>query len=100
MVKGCKGHLPEQLHLNLLTQLQAILPENYQAIFLGDGEFDGVQLQEALQSLDLDYVCRTAKISGIVQAIRAPYQKLISVRTSRVPIDELGVTCRIIMYSI
>lgn len=61
VVKGCKGHLPEQLHLDLLTQLQAILPENYQAIFLGDGEFDGVQLQEALQSLGLHYVCRTAK---------------------------------------
>lgn len=61
VVKGCKGHLPEQLHLDLLTQLQALLPENYQAIFLGDGEFDGVQLQEALRSLGLDYVCRTAK---------------------------------------
>jgi len=61
VVKGCKGHLPEQLHLDLLTQLQAVLPENYQAIFLGDGEFDGVQLQEALQSLGLQYVCRTAK---------------------------------------
>jgi hypothetical protein len=61
VVKGCKGHLPEQLHLDLLTQLQAVLPENYQAIFLGDGEFDGVQLQDTLQSLDLQYVCRTAK---------------------------------------
>jgi hypothetical protein len=61
VVKGCKGHLPEQLHLDLLTQLQAVMPENYQAIFLGDGEFDGVQLQEVLQSLGLHYVCRTAK---------------------------------------
>ena len=61
VVKGCKGHLSEQLHLDLLRQLQAILPENSQAIFLGDGEFDGIQLQEALQSLGLQYVCRTAK---------------------------------------
>ena len=61
VVKGCKGHLPEQLHLDLLTQLQAILPKNCQAIFLGDGEFDGIQLQEALKSLGLQYVCRTAK---------------------------------------
>ena len=87
MVKGCKGRLPEQLHLDLLTQLQAILPENYQAIFLGDGEFDGVLLQEALQSLGLDYVCRTAKLIGIIQVIRPPYIKLISIPTSRVPID-------------
>lgn len=61
VVTGSKGHLPEDLHLKLLSKLQAILPENCQAIFLGDGEFDGVQLQEALQSLHMDYVCRTAK---------------------------------------
>jgi hypothetical protein len=61
VVKGCKGHLPERLHLELLSQLQAILPENCQAIFLGDGEFDGIDLQAALQSLGLSYVCRTAK---------------------------------------
>lgn len=61
VVEGSKGHLPEDLHLKLLSHLQAILPENCQAIFLGDGEFDGVQLQQALQSLHMDYVCRTAK---------------------------------------
>jgi hypothetical protein len=61
VVKGCKGHLPEGLHLTLLSQLQAILPENAQAIFLGDGEFDGIELQAALQALNFRYVCRTAK---------------------------------------
>jgi hypothetical protein len=61
VVEGCKGHLPERLRLDLLSQLQAILPENCQAIFLGDGEFDGIKLQAALQALDLRYVCRTAK---------------------------------------
>jgi hypothetical protein len=61
VVKGCKGHLPERLHLDLLSQLQTLLPENCQAVFLGDGEFDGIELQAALQSLDLRYVCRTAK---------------------------------------
>jgi len=61
VVTGCKGHLPERLHLDLLSQLQAILPPNCQAIFLGDGEFDGIELQAALRSLELRYVCRTAK---------------------------------------
>ena len=61
VVKGCKGHLPERLHLDLLSQLQTILPENCQAVFLGDGEFDGIELQAALQSLGLRYVSRTAK---------------------------------------
>lgn len=60
-VKGKKGHLPENLHLELLGQLQPILPDDYQAIFLGDGEFDGIQLQAALETLGWSYVCRTAK---------------------------------------
>jgi DDE family transposase len=41
--------------------LQLVLPEDFQAVFLGDGEFDGVKLQAALQSLNWTYVCRTAK---------------------------------------
>jgi hypothetical protein len=61
VVKGRKGHLSEQVHLDLLSQLAAILPENCQAIFLGDGEFDGIELQAALQALNFRYVCRTAK---------------------------------------
>jgi len=67
VVEGCKGHLPECVHLDLLSQLQAILPQNCQAIFLGDGEFDGIQLQSALQALGLRYVCRTAKNAQLYQ---------------------------------
>lgn len=61
VVKGRKGHLPEQVHLDLLNQLHAILPEQCKMIFLGDGEFDGIELQAALQSKGWRYVCRTAK---------------------------------------
>jgi hypothetical protein len=61
VVKGSKGHLPEQIHLKLLNQLQAILPNNCNKIFLGDGEFDGIGLQAALQIKGWRYVCRTAK---------------------------------------
>jgi hypothetical protein len=61
VVKGCKGHLPEHVHLELLGQLQDILPPNAQTIFLGDGEFDGIELQAALQTMEMRYVCRTAK---------------------------------------
>ncbi|MHC1733441.1 MAG: hypothetical protein AB9888_15595 [Bacteroidales bacterium] len=46
--KGRKGHLSEVMHLGLLAQLQAILPENCRMVFLGDGEFDGIALQAAL----------------------------------------------------
>jgi hypothetical protein len=61
VVKGCKGHLSELVHLDLLNQLHAILPERTQMVFLGDGEFDGIALQAALQRKGWRYVCRTAK---------------------------------------
>jgi hypothetical protein len=61
VVKGCKGHLSEDIHLELLTQLAEILPAGCQPILLGDGEFDGIELQSALQMLNFRYVCRTAK---------------------------------------
>ncbi len=61
VVEGCKGHLPEALHLELLEMLQCALPKDSQAVFLGDGEFDGLELQATLQSLSWTYVCRTAK---------------------------------------
>jgi hypothetical protein len=61
VVTGCKGHLSEQVHLDLLTQLQAILPQNCKSVFVGDGEFDGIELQAALQAKGWRYVCRTAK---------------------------------------
>jgi hypothetical protein len=61
VVSGSKGHLAEEIHLKLLEQLKTILPEDCQAIFLGDGEFDGIGLQAALQASGWNYVCRTAK---------------------------------------
>ena len=61
VVKGSKGHLPEHIHMELLGQLQDILPPSARAIFLGDGEFDGIELQAAAETMGLRYVCRTAK---------------------------------------
>lgn len=61
VLKGSIDHLPERLHPDLLSQLQAILPQNCKAIFLGDGEIDGIKLQSALQLLNLHYVCRMTK---------------------------------------
>jgi hypothetical protein len=67
VVKGSKGHLPEKVHLDLLTQLQAILSKNSQTVFLGDGEFDGIELQAALQTKGWHYVCWTAKNSQLFE---------------------------------
>jgi hypothetical protein len=60
-VEGKKGHLAEQLHLELLQQVRPLIPEGTKVIFLGDGEFDGIEVQAFLDSQDWKYACRTAK---------------------------------------
>jgi len=61
VVQGNKGHLPEDTHLMLVEQVQAVIPDEADVIFLGDGEFDGVLLQAAIAACGWNYVCRTAK---------------------------------------
>jgi hypothetical protein len=61
VVKGSKGHLAEDIHLDLIAQVSQIITYDCQVIFLGDGEFDGTGVQEALSNLGWHYVLRTAK---------------------------------------
>jgi hypothetical protein len=60
-VRGSKGHLAEAVHLELLHQVKPLIPVGSDVIFLGDGEFDGCQLQQAISQAGWHYVCRTAK---------------------------------------
>jgi len=59
--KQKKGHLPEETHLALLAEVIPLIPTDSQVVFLGDGEFDGLGLQQALTDLGWEYICRTAK---------------------------------------
>jgi len=61
VVKGNKGHFSEENHIALLQQVQPLIPDDTHVIFLGDGEFDGTDLQTQLEAYAWDYVCRTAK---------------------------------------
>jgi hypothetical protein len=60
VVSAPKGHFPQDTHRALLAQVQTIMPKDAQVTFLGDGEFDGIDLQAELCSLGWSYVCRTA----------------------------------------
>ncbi len=60
VVKGSKGHFPEESHLALVARVASLLPPGAEVIFLGDGEFDGVNLQAVLAAHGWAYVCRTA----------------------------------------
>jgi len=57
---GSKGHFGEDDHLALLDAVRAIVPAGIAVTFLGDGEFDGVDLLARLESFGWEYVCRTA----------------------------------------
>jgi Transposase DDE domain len=60
VVKGKKGHLPEELHCALIERLQQLIPPGATVVLLGDGEFDGIALQTVIRTAGWDYVCRTA----------------------------------------
>ncbi len=42
VVKGKKGHFPQQTHCALLAQVQELIPAGAEVTVLGDGEFDGI----------------------------------------------------------
>jgi Transposase DDE domain len=56
-----KGHFPEDFHINLVELVMSVIPEGTKVVFLGDGEFDGIDLQEVMNDSGWFYACRTAK---------------------------------------
>ncbi len=60
VVKGKKGHFPQQTHCALLHQIHPVIPPSADVTLLGDGEFDGTDFQALLRKLHWKYVCRTA----------------------------------------
>ena len=61
VIKGCKGHMEEKLHVELWQQLLAIVPEDKTIIFLGDGEFDGSEFLHNISKNKHLFVARTAE---------------------------------------
>ena len=60
-----KGHFSQQMHIDLVNELAQLLKDvlqcSCQIILLGDGEFDGTDLQQACLNHGWDYVLKTAK---------------------------------------
>jgi hypothetical protein len=46
--QGPKGHCPEALHIERVELVSDLIPEGTKVVFLGDGEFDGTDLQETM----------------------------------------------------
>ncbi len=59
--KGKKGHSSQDTQLALFKTIKSLLPDNCQVVMLGDGEFDGSQVVEWLETeTDWEYTFRTA----------------------------------------
>jgi hypothetical protein len=56
---GKKGHFPADLHIAVVEQVQEMIPLGASVVLLGDGEFDGIGLQQTLEEAGWSYVCRT-----------------------------------------
>lgn len=65
VVKGNKGHLPEEVHIDLVEQVKRLVSEKAEVVFLGDGEFDGINLQKIVEDYGWKYVFRTASSINI-----------------------------------
>jgi len=76
VVKGSKGHFPQQTHLALLAQVRAMIPPGADVIFVSDGEFDGTVFRAAVDGYGWHYVCRTAKNTriGVGEDDQFPFQ--------------------------
>ncbi|HWN10401.1 MAG TPA: IS4 family transposase [Pyrinomonadaceae bacterium] len=62
VVRQCpKGHAPEALHIEWVELVRELIPEGTKVVFLGDGEFDGIDLQATMNESGWFYACRTAK---------------------------------------
>lgn len=92
-VKGKKGHLPEQTHIQLVNTGADLLPAERTIVFWGDGEFDGVELLSTLEGLGWHYVCRTAKNVVLTEAGErfAPTDLLLEAG-DRIELPEVGFT--------
>ncbi len=93
--KGKKGHFPEEMHIALVEYVQDLLPFDAEVVFLGDGEFDGIDLQERLNEAGWSYVCRpalntTAELEG--QAFRLDAMGALIKPGKWVALEEVYVT--------
>lgn len=91
--QGKKGHFSAAMHIELLGELQSLLPANASVVVLGDGEFDSVELQGYVNDLGWGYVCRTAKNTQVcLDGEWLSLQKIDVWRGSRIPLYDAAFT--------
>ncbi len=77
-----KGHFPEELHISLVELVEGLIPEGTVVVLLGDGAFDGIELQATVEGAGWSYVCRTS------------YTTTASCEGTRFRLDAMGLVSR------
>jgi len=67
VVKQKKGHLPEDLHIELIKMVKEFIPSDTNVVLAGDGEFDGTDFQQLTTEFGWKYVYRTAQNSTLYE---------------------------------
>jgi hypothetical protein len=65
VAKRRKGHFPERIHVELMSKVRELVPPGSRVVVLGDGEFDGVDLQALVNRCKWEYVFRTSKTATL-----------------------------------
>lgn len=77
--KKKKGHFSEERHLELIQSVKEMIPDGQRIVLLGDGEFDGVDLQSIVNHWSWDYVLRTSETNTLCwEDYWFPYKETLS----------------------
>ena len=77
VISGKKGHFSQDRHLQLVSAVKELIPEGADVVFLGDGEFDGTELQQELDKFGWKYACRTASNTILYDGEEFSFQDLL-----------------------
>jgi len=77
VISAKKGHFSQERHIKLLSAVQKLIPAGADVVFLGDGEFDGTELQGKLTEFDWKYACRTANNTILYDGEEFSFQDLV-----------------------
>jgi len=67
VVTGSKGHLKESLHIELVNRLKEIIPQHAKVVFLGDGEFDGLNFIKTIKQNGWSFALRTSNNRNLIE---------------------------------
>jgi hypothetical protein len=77
VISGKKEHFSQDRHLQLVSAVKELVPMGADVVFLGDGEFDGTELQQKLDGFGWKYACRTASNTILYDGEEFSFQDLL-----------------------